>query len=169
MCRVWRPAATVAVRPLPAPTPVLPVKVPVNDTRQSKRFPGSRRLVARLWRLKATRAPAVGAVEADHAGCRSSASCRRGPRRYTCSCVHGNGTNDSSTDSRRHRCHTSAGGTRRAPGCAQSPLSRITIIVCFIVPCLAFKAATRTLVMSVGTVIVRPIPTFSRPFERVVT
>lgn len=98
MRRVWRPAATVTVGTLPTPTPVLPVKVPVNHTGQSKGFPGSR-LVASLGCLKSTRAPAVGAVEADPAGRRPSASSRRGPRRSTCPGVSRNGTNYSSTDS----------------------------------------------------------------------
>lgn len=98
---VRRPAATVAVRPLAAPTPLLPVKVPVHHAGQSERFPGAR-LVARLRRLEATRAPAVGAEEARRAGGSGpSASRRRRPRRSARSRVAGgDGADDSPADSR---------------------------------------------------------------------
>lgn len=111
MCWVWRPATTVAVRSVPAPSPILPVKVPMNHTGQCKLFSGTR-LIARLWCLKATGAPTVGAIESNPTGRRSSASPCRSPCRSTGSSASSNSANDSSTDSWRYGCTTSTGGTR---------------------------------------------------------
>lgn len=152
---------TVAVRPLPAPTSVLPVKVPVNHTGQGKGLPAAR-LVARLRRLEATRTPAVGAVESHPAGRRSSTSSRRGTTRCTCSGAAHHGANDRCDDPRRHGRAAATGGARPAAGCAESPVSGIAVVVRFVVP-LALEAAARTLMVSVGAVIVCPVPTFSRP------
>lgn len=161
MCWVWRPTTTVAVRSVPTPSPILPVKVPVNHTGQRKRFPGAS-LVARLWCLKATGAPTVGVVESNPTGRRSPTSSRRSPCGCAGSGASSNSANDSSTDSWRYGCTTSTGGTRATSSAAKSPLSCIPIIFRFVVT-LAVETATRTLVMSVGTVIIRPIPTFSTP------
>lgn len=164
MRRVRWAAPTVAEGPFPAPAPILAVKVPVNHAGQRKRFPGAR-LIARLWRLEATRAPAMRAVESDPAGRRYSTYSTGGPDWPACSCAAHNSADNISNNSRRHGRTTSTGGRGAAPGRAQSPVSCVSVIVCFVVP-LAFKTATRTLVMSVGTVIISPIPTLRRPRKR---
>lgn len=111
MCWVWRPTMTVAIRPVPTPPPVLSVKVSMYHTSQRKRFSGTR-LIARLRCLKATRAPAVGAVESNHTGCRSPTSSRWSPCGSSSSGASRNSVNYSSTDSWRYGCTTSTGGTR---------------------------------------------------------
>lgn len=164
MRRVRWAATTVAEGPLPAPASVLAVKVPVNHAGQRKRFPGAR-LIARLWRLEATRAPAMRAVESDPAGRRYSTYSTGGPDWPACSCAAHNRADNISNNSWRHGRTASTGRRGAAPGRAQSPVSCVSVIVCFVVP-LAFKTATRTLVMSVGTVIISPIPTLRRPRKR---
>lgn len=164
MRRVRRPAPAVAVGALPAAAPVLAVQVPVNHAGQRKGFPGAR-LVARLRRLEATRAPAVRAVESHPAGRRYSTSATGGPDWPARPRASRNGADDISNHSRWHGGAASARGSRAAPGRAQSPVPRISVIVCVVVP-LAFETATGTLVMSVGTVLVSPVPTFRRPAER---
>lgn len=158
------PAPTVAVGTLPTPAPILTVKVPVNHAGQRKRFPGAR-LVARLRRLEATRTPAMRAIESDPAGCRYSTHSTGSPDWPACSCAANNSADNISNNTWWHSGTTSTGGSGAAPGRAQSPVSCISVIVCFIVP-LAFKTATRTLMMSIGTVIISPIPTFRRPRKK---
>lgn len=164
MGRVRWPAPTVAIGTLSPPAPFLTVEVPVNHAGQRKRFPGAR-LIARLRCFEATRTPAMRAVESDPTWCRYSTNSTGCPNWPACSCAADNSADNISNNSWCHGGATSTGGSGAAPSCAQSPVPWISVIVCFVVP-LAFKTATRTLVVSVGTVIIGPITTFRRPRKK---